>query len=176
MDTDRRTIIAGGTALTALLAAAACAREPSAEAAEGPATQPATQPPTGPSGIMEVIHVYSGEDGVSHVSRVKVTGSPKPLPVAAVVATSIAQGTEDWHQAPRKTFTINVVGDIEAETTDGTKVRIGKGDLVYLEDRTGKGHITRLLTPVANIFIRMEDDFDFLAWASAEPTKQNVWE
>ena len=92
------------------------------------------------------------------------------------IATSIAQGTEDWHKAPAKTFTINVVGDIEGEVGDGTRVKIGKGDLVYLEDLTGKGHVTRLLTPVANLFIRMKPDFDFLAWASATPTKTNVWD
>ena len=102
-------------------------------------------------------------------------GSPKQLPAAGVATTSIAQGTEDWHIAPSKTFTINVVGDIEAEVSDGTRVKIGKGDLVYLEDRTGKGHVTRLLTPVANIFIRMPDDFDFLKWASAPPTSTNIW-
>jgi hypothetical protein len=124
---------------------------------------------------MEVIHVYADEDGVSHVDQVKVVGSPKPLPAESVIASSIAQGVEDWHQAPAKTFTINVIGDIEAEVSDGTRVKIGKGDLVYLEDRTGKGHVTRLLTPVANLFIRMKDDFDFLKWASEPPTKDNVW-
>jgi len=167
MLTDRRTVIATGAALGTLLATGACAQE---------ADSPTADPETGPSGLMEVIHVWAGEDGVSHVNRVKVTGSPKPLPAHSVVTTSIAQGTEDWHVAPAKTFTINVVGDIEAEVSDGTKVRIGKGDLVYLEDRTGKGHITRLLTPVANIFIRMEDDFDFLAWAAAEPTSDRIWD
>ena len=167
MLTDRRTAIAAGAALTTLIAMGACSQE---------ADSPTADPETGPSGLMEVIHVFAGEDGVSHVSRVKVVGSPKPLPAHSVVTTSIAQGTEDWHVAPAKTFTINVVGDIEAEVSDGTKVRIGKGDLVYLEDRTGKGHVTRLLTPVANIFIRMEDDFDFLAWAAAEPTSNDDWE
>ena len=167
MLTDRRTMIATGAMLTTLIATGACSQE---------TDSPTADPATGPAGLMEVIHVFAGEDGVSHVNRVKVVGSPKPLPAHSVITTSIAQGTEDWHVAPAKTFTINVVGDIEAEVSDGTKVKIGKGDLVFLEDRTGKGHITRLLTPVANIFIRMEDDFDFLAWASAEPTKQNVWE
>jgi hypothetical protein len=167
MLTDRRTVIATGAALTTLIATGACSQE---------ADSPTADPETGPSGLMEVIHIFAGEDGVSHVNRVKVTGSPKPLPAHSVVTTSIAQGTEDWHIAPAKTFTINVVGDIEGEVSDGTKVRIGKGDLVFLEDRTGKGHITRLLTPVANIFIRMEDDFDFLAWANAEPTKQSIWD
>ena len=166
MLTDRRTVIATGAALGTLLATGACAQE---------GNSPTADPETGPSGLMEVIHVWADEDGVSHVGRVKVVGSPKPLPAASVVTTSIAQGTEDWHVAPAKTFTINVVGDIEAEVSDGTKVRIGKGDLVFLEDRTGKGHITRLLTPVANILIRMEDDFDFLAWAAAEPTTDDIW-
>jgi hypothetical protein len=163
METSRRNLIAAGAGLTALVAT------------KGKAAQPPHEPEKGPSGIMEVIHVYADEDGVSHVDQVKVVGSPKPLPAESVIASSIAQGVEDWHQAPAKTFTINVIGDIEAEVSDGTRVKIGKGDLVYLEDRTGKGHVTRLLTPVANLFIRMKDDFDFLEWASEPPTKQNVW-
>jgi hypothetical protein len=166
MLTDRRTVIATGAALTTLIATGACSQE---------ADSPTADPETGPSGLMEVIHIFAGEDGVSHVNRVKVTDSPKPLPAHSVVTTSIAQGTEDWHIAPAKTFTINVVGDIEGEVSDGTKVRIGKGDLVFLEDRTGKGHITRLLTPVANIFIRMEDDFDLLAWAAGEASSDDIW-
>jgi len=167
MKTDRRTVIAAGTALTTLLASGARAQAQASEPLE---------PARGPSGLMEVIHIWADENGVSHVGRVTVVGSPKPLPADAVVATSIAQGTEDWHQAPAKTFTINVVGDIEGEVSDGTRVKIGKGDLVFLEDRTGKGHVTRLLTPVANLFIRMKDDFDFLAWAAAEPTSDRIWD
>lgn len=163
MKTDRRTVLGAASALTALAATRASAQEPPHE------------PEKGPSGIMEIIHIYADEDGVSHVGRVKVVGSPKPLPAEAVIASSIAQGVEDWHRAPAKTFTINVVGDIEGEVGDGTRVKIGKGDLVYLEDLTGKGHVTRLLTPVANLFIRMKNDFDFLKWASEAPTKDNVW-
>ena len=163
MQTDRRTVLAAGTIMTTMLAGA------------GKAQEPPHQPAEGPSGIMEVIHIHAGADGVSHVDRVKVLGSPKPLPIDSVIATSIAQGTEDWHRAPAKTFTINVVGDIEGEVGDGTRVRIGKGDLVYLEDLTGKGHVTRLLTPVANLFIRMKPDFDFLKWASEPAAKTDVW-
>ncbi|WP_305095505.1 hypothetical protein [Croceibacterium aestuarii] len=170
MNTDRRTLIAAGTALTALFATGACAQEDQSEGQPLP-----NGPAKGPSGLMEIIHIYADEKGVSHVGKVTVQGTPKPLPVTGVVATSIAQGTEDWHQAPRKTFTINVVGDIEAEVGDGTKIPIGKGDLVYLEDRSGKGHVTRLLTPVANLFLQMPDDFDLVAWANApvDPDSRN---
>ena len=163
MQTDRRTVLTAGTVLTTLAVTGA-------RAADTP-----LEPAKGPSGIMDVIHVFAGADGVSHVNRVKVVGSPKELPIDSVIASSIAQGVEDWHRAPAKTFTINVVGDIEGEVGDGTRVKIGKGDLVYLEDLTGKGHVTRLLTPVANLFIRMKPDFDFLKWASEPATKANVW-
>ena len=168
MQTSRRNMIAAGTALTALLATGACAQSEDEEMS--PAPENRTEP-----GVMEIIHIYADEEGVSHFKRVTVTGMPKPLPVEAVVANAIAPGVEDWHTAPRKTFSINTSGDIEGEVSDGSKVAIGKGDLVYLEDREGKGHITRLLTPVSNLFLQMPDDFDFEAWASAEDDMQDAF-
>lgn len=168
MQTSRRNIIAAGTALTALAALGGCKKAGEEPAPAAPDAEPK-------EGEMEVIHIYADEQGVSHVKRVTVTGMPKPLPVAAVIANAIAPGVEDWHTAPRKTFTINTAGDIEGEVSDGSKVRIGKGDLVYLEDREGKGHVTRLLSPVSNLFLQMEDDFDFEAWASAESDMQDAF-
>jgi len=152
METSRRTAIVGGVALTALLATKASAQAGGAKA-------------TG----MEVIHVYADANGVSHVQRVPVVGLPKPIPATEVRANAIATGVEDWHIAPQKLFTINTHGDIQAEVGDGTKVPIGKGDLVYLEDMTGKGHITRLLTDVSHLFIMVQPDFDFLEWAGGTP-------
>ena len=98
MHTDRRTVLTTGTMITALAASGV-------RAADTP-----LEPARGPDKIMEVIHIFADENGVSHVNRVKVVGSPKPLPADAVIASSIAQGVEDWHKAPAKTFTINVVG------------------------------------------------------------------
>jgi hypothetical protein len=37
--------------------------------------------------------------------------------------------------------------------------------LVYLEDLSGKGHLTHLLTPGACLFLRVAEDFNLLAWA-----------
>jgi hypothetical protein len=147
METSRRDLIVAGTALTALMATGANAQ------------------PAAAKGSMEVIHVYAGADGVSHVKRVAVTGLPKALPITEVRASFVAKGTEDWHVAPSKLFTINTAGDIQGEMSDGTKIPIGKGDLVYLEDLTGKGHITRLLTDVSNLFLMVKPDFDFERWA-----------
>ena len=71
----------------------------------------------------------------------------------------------DWHPAPRRQFAINMTGDLEVEISDGTRHRIGQGDLVYLEDVTGKGHVTRVLTPVTNLFIHVPQNWNMLAWA-----------
>jgi len=57
---------------------------------------------------------------------------------------------------------------LEVELSDGTKRRIGPGDLVLLEDTTGKGHVTRLVSPVTCLFIRVADNFDVKKWAAGE--------
>jgi hypothetical protein len=71
------------------------------------------------------------------------------------------------HTAPRKQFFINMTGELEVELSYGRRQAIGQGDLVYLEDVTGKGHITRVTSPVTNLFIHVPQDWDMLAWANA---------
>lgn len=45
--------------------------------------------------------------------------------------------------APTRQFLALLSGAVEMETTDGTVQRLGPGDLVLLEDTSGKGHVTR---------------------------------
>ena len=52
----------------------------------------------------------------------------------------------DWHPSPARQFLALMSGVVEMETTDGTVRRLGPGDLVLLEDTTGKGHVTRNLS------------------------------
>ena len=154
MDANRRELLVAGTMLGALMAGSARA------------ATPAMAPP----GLMEILHVSVGPDGKSRARRVAVQGRPGPLPVKEIQVGTIGPGSAPaFGVTPSKRFSINVTGDIEAELGDGSRHRIGKGDLVYLEDLSGTGHRTHFLTPVANLYIFMEDDFDFLAWAGEEP-------
>ena len=50
-------------------------------------------------------------------------------------------------------------------TSESTELGHCQGDLVFLEDITGKGHVTRVLSPVTNLFIHVPQDWDMLAWA-----------
>lgn len=49
----------------------------------------------------------------------------------------------ELHPAPTRQFLALLSGEVEMETTDGTLRRFGPGDLVLLEDTSGKGHVTR---------------------------------
>jgi quercetin dioxygenase-like cupin family protein len=116
----------------------------------------------------KVIRVYATEDGGSRVEELVISPNAKPIDVTRMTA-SVYNGSgataPDWHTAPRKQFAINMSGELEVELTDGTRRRIGS-DLVYLEDLTGKGHVTRALGPITNVFLHVPDDFDIVAWAS----------
>ena len=45
-----------------------------------------------------------------------------------------------WHTTPVPQFVISFSGELEVKTTVGQSCRIGRGDLILLEDASGKGH------------------------------------
>jgi hypothetical protein len=127
------------------------------------------QAQSGETGAVEakVVRVYATPDGGSRVEDLVISPDAKPIDITQMTA-SVYRGTgatnPDWHNTPRKQFAINMSGELEVELTDGTRRRIGS-DLVFLEDTTGKGHVTRALGPITNVFLHVSDDFDVVAWA-----------
>jgi len=116
----------------------------------------------------KVVRIYATPDGGSRVEELTISPDAKPIDITRMTA-SVYGGSgaraPDWHTAPRKQFAINMTGELEVELSDGTRRRIGS-DLVYLEDLTGKGHVTRALGPITNVFLHVPDDFDVVAWAA----------
>lgn len=115
-----------------------------------------------------LIHVYATDDGESHIDEVAIANDAGEIPVTGMTARAYARNrssSAEWHTAPRRQFAINMTGSLEVEISDGSRHQIGQGDLVYLEDVTGKGHVTRVLTPVTNLFIHVPQDWDMLSWA-----------
>ena len=49
----------------------------------------------------------------------------------------------DWHTAPERQFAVSLNGWVEYETSDGQVRRFNSGEVVLVEDTTGRGHITR---------------------------------
>ena len=116
----------------------------------------------------KVVRIYATPDGGSRVDELTISPDAKPIDITRMTA-SVYRGSgaraPDWHTAPRKQFAINMTGELEVELTDGTRRKRGSA-LVYLEDLTGKGHVTRALGPITNVFLHVPDDFDVVAWAA----------
>jgi hypothetical protein len=55
----------------------------------------------------------------------------------------IAIRSISWHRAPRRQYVISLAGGISITASDGETRHIGVGEIVLVEDATGKGHITR---------------------------------
>jgi hypothetical protein len=145
----------------------------------------ATEGQEAPSGAgKKVIRIYADADGNSHIQELPIATKPgktRRTETAPVTGLTYAEYTsssvEDWHRAPGRQFSISMSGEIEVEVSNGPAPggvsqkkthAIHAGDIVFLEDLQGQGHITRILTPVTNIFIRVADGFDVVAWARGE--------
>jgi hypothetical protein len=114
-------------------------------------------------------------DGNSQIQELPIatkagrTNTATSVPVTAMnYAEYRKTEVEDWHRAPGRQFSISLSGEIEVEVSGGKKHAIHTGDIVFLEDLQGKGHITRILSPVNNVFIRVADGFDVVAWSRGE--------
>ena len=114
------------------------------------------------------IRVFATPDGGSDLEDVIIAPGAKPIPVTSMTAGAYRpppNAVAQWHQVPQPQFTVNLTGWLTCETTNGKKRKIGPGDLVFLHDATGKGHLTTPEAGVSNIFIRVPKDWDVLAWA-----------
>jgi hypothetical protein len=118
----------------------------------------------------KVVRIYTTPDGGSRVEELTISPNAKPIDITRMTAGAYRGSgatAPDWHTAPRKQFAINMTGQLEVELSDGSRRKIGS-DLVYLEDTTGKGHVTRALGPITNVFLHVPDDFDVVAWAKGQ--------
>jgi hypothetical protein len=123
-----------------------------------------------PTNAAKVIRVYATPDGGSRVEELTISPDAKPIDITRMTAGAYRGSgatAPDWHTAPRKQFAINMTGELEVELSDGTRRKIGS-DLVFLEDLTGKGHVTRALGPITNVFLHVPVDFDVVAWAAGK--------
>ena len=123
-----------------------------------------------------VLRIYADPAGNSHIEELpiatpvankdrRIRRTESAAVTGFMYADYPASSVEDWHRTPGRQFSVSLSGEIEVEVSGGKKHAIHPGDIVFLEDLAGKGHITRILTPVTNIFVRVPDNFDVVAWS-----------
>lgn len=128
---------------------------------------------------MKYTRIYNDSEGESHFEDVAVGLDPvdfappaPPLnlstPVAAervVLCAVEPTWYGDWHPAPQRQFYFQMSGVLEITVSDGETRRFEAGALVLLEDLSGKGHRTRVVShgAVHSGFIQLPSQRDSAA-------------
>src|SRR6266403_1437399 len=101
---------------------------------------------------MRIRNLYEDANGESHFRDIEVdwveetpSGKmSKRLPATGIVFRETTTDYENsWHRAPRRQYVISLAGGITITASDGETRHIGAGEIVLVEDTTGKGHITK---------------------------------
>lgn len=115
---------------------------------------------------MKVTRIRTGADGSTRFDEIDIpladAGEIGQLsePVAAESVIFRQTGADydyDWHPAPARQLVVLLDGEIEIEVGDGEVRRFGGGEVLMLEDTTGRGHRTRNVGPVPrhSLFVRL---------------------
>ncbi|HSU06673.1 MAG TPA: hypothetical protein VLI93_13980 [Acetobacteraceae bacterium] len=107
---------------------------------------------------MRITRIYADEHGASHFSdaevpttsvqlfaelppfRVNRFNTPTPIKLFAVPD---ELDVADWHTAPVRQLAVALNGIVEYEASDGEVRRLAPGEILLVEDTSGRGHITR---------------------------------
>jgi quercetin dioxygenase-like cupin family protein len=117
---------------------------------------------------MKFPRIYADEQGETHIGvrdllerDAPVGPPPNPMGrmtehevVTSLVTFSVPAGTEvPAHNAPQPYICIVLAGEGEVTASDGSTLRLGPGGLIYCDDVSGKGHLTRSITHLSLAFI-----------------------
>ena len=112
---------------------------------------------------MKFIRLYTGADGHSHIEELDWESRPDFTDLhgaKGVVFRAAEPGRfSDWHVAPRRQYVITLAGEGEIGLRDGTKYRLGPGDVNLAEDTSGDGHTTAVVsgTPRVTVTVHLAD-------------------
>jgi len=113
-----------------------------------------------------VTRVYSDEEGESRFEDILISlkdagdiGSlSEAFPAKAIIFREVLPSYDyDFHNAPQKQYIILLDGEIEIETSLGETRSFAAGNILLVEDTSGKGHRTKNLRakPRRSIFITL---------------------
>jgi hypothetical protein len=119
---------------------------------------------------------YADSEGESHFDTVEdalvptvfvPTNPPLGLsashPTTAAVFCRLVPGWDgSWHPTPRRQYAVTLSGEWEITVGDGERRRFGPGNLVLLDDQTGRGHNT--------VVVGEDDVLILLVWLAPDPS------
>jgi len=118
---------------------------------------------------MRIHNLYTDQNGESHfrdidvewVEERRTSQLSKRIPVDGIIFRKTPGEYDlDWHPAPRRQYIVNLDAGVQITASDGEAREIGAGEVILVEDTTGKGHLSKSLTGELrhSIFIALEPD------------------
>lgn len=119
--------------------------------------------------MFPITRIYSDENGESRFEDTQILledsgeiGALSPLfPAKGIIFREVTANYDfDFHNAPQRQYIILLDGSIEIETSVGEKREFGPGEILLVEDTSGKGHKTKNLQAAKrkSIFIPLPDE------------------
>jgi len=126
---------------------------------------------------MIVTRIYAAPDGKACIERREVPMTPDASGRATSPDLSALRlffrdtppaHVNPKHRAPQRQFIFVTAGIGEIELADGSRHRFAPGDVLFAEDTTGDGHITRTLEGTRGFaHVPVPDGFDITRWPLA---------
>ena len=102
---------------------------------------------------MRIHNLYEDENGESHFRDIEIEwvgerrgGSKlsREFPVGSLIFRQVQPSYDlDWHPAPCRQYIINLDAGVQITASDGESRIIGAGEVVLVEDVSGKGHLSK---------------------------------
>src|SRR5262245_18015922 len=101
---------------------------------------------------MRIHNRYEDSDGISHFRDIEVEWVEERhfsqlsarLPATGIIFRKTSADYDlDWHPAPRRQYIINLDGGVQITASDGESRIIGAGEVILVEDVSGKGHLSK---------------------------------
>ena len=108
---------------------------------------------------MKYFRVHSDENGVSHLSEQDMRLAPvvlslsmpaleacEPQAASQIMFVRLPPGwSTDWHPAPAYQYVCILAGQVELTVGDGDARQFAAGEVLHLQDISGKGHSTKVI-------------------------------
>jgi hypothetical protein len=116
--------------------------------------------------MFKITRIYSDVNGDTHFEDIEIPLAEagqigrlsRSMPASGIIFREV-DPAYDWnfHVAPQKQYNILLDGEIEIETSLGAKRIFNGGEVLLLEDTSGKGHRTKNLQHInrKSVFITL---------------------
>jgi hypothetical protein len=101
---------------------------------------------------MRIHNLYVDANGETHFRDIEVAWVEERnfsklsarLPATGIIFRETSADYDlDWHPAPRRQYIINLDGGVKITASDGESRVIGAGEVLLVEDTSGKGHLSK---------------------------------